>query len=455
MGLELKRKEDKSLRSKWWYGRYSINGKRHCVNLGVEIKGIVPVTLRMTGDKAFEHSRLKAQVKLDGLISEAHSQKSAEKHLEALYELKAGSAIEQVPLADIEQCWLNLPSRKRRTELWETNQCATLRKFREFLEQRHPHAAYLAQVTPRMAQEWLRHLDELGFAAATYNDKMHLLKGFFDRIGPDAGIGRNPFGNCPTKIKTTVHHQPFTLDELKRILQHADGVMRSIFIVGMCTAMRQGDCCQLKWEDVDLLGAFITVQTSKTGETAEIPLFPALRNEIERQPHRSEYIFPEAAKLYQSKNFGISWRVKQVLKAAKIKTEIECEDRIQKATVKGFHSLRTTWITMALSAGVPMELVRRVTGHSTVEVVLKYYFRPGREAFRSALETAMPTLLTQGNVPQADDSGQNPKEELGKAIGILEGVNNPKYNQQIKEAMQLIASAKGCYDSTVLREKPC
>ncbi len=63
-------------------------------------------------------------------------------------------------------------------------------------------------------------------------------------------------------------------------------------------------------------------------------------------------------------------------------------------TIKGFHSLRTTWITMALSADVPMELVRRVTGHSTVEVVLKHYFRPGREAFRAALGKALPKLLT-------------------------------------------------------------
>ena len=70
MGLELKRKKDKSLRSKWWYGRYSINGKRHFINLGVEIKGRIPTTLRETGDKAFEYSRLGAQVKLDGLISE-------------------------------------------------------------------------------------------------------------------------------------------------------------------------------------------------------------------------------------------------------------------------------------------------------------------------------------------------------------------------------------------------
>jgi len=37
-----------------------------------------------------------------------------------------------------------------------------------------------------------------------------------------------------------------------------------------------------------------------------------------------------------------------------------------------------------------------VTGHSTVDVVLKHYFRPGREAFRTALETAMPHMLTGG-----------------------------------------------------------
>ena len=68
----------------------------------------------------------------------------------------------------------------------------------------------------------------------------------------------------------------------------------------------------------------------------------------------------------------------------------------QKSSLKDFHSLRTTWITMALSAGVPMELVRRVTGHSTVEVVLKHYFRLKREEFRRALESSLPKALTGG-----------------------------------------------------------
>ncbi len=394
MSLEITRKKDGTLRSKWWYGRFTINGSETCVNLGVEIKGRVPETLRKRGDDVFELSRMKAQTKLDGLISGANSKKTAEHHLEELYEIKAGNSIQQVPLAEIEQRWSKLPQRKKRSALWEKNQCATLKKFGEFVVKKYPSVKYLSQVSPKIAQDWLYSLDEQGYAAATYNDKLHLLKGLFDRIGHESGVIRNPFAGCQTKIKTTIHHQPFTQDELNSILEHADAVMRPIFLVGMCTAMRQGDCCMLKWADVDLVEGFITVKTSKTGETAEIPLFPLLRAEIETRQRKSEYVFPEAAELYQKKNFGLPRRVKQVLTAAGIKTKQVCDDRIQNATIKGFHSLRTTWITMALSAGVPIELVRRVTGHSTVEVVLKHYFRPGREAFRTALETAMPKMLT-------------------------------------------------------------
>jgi enoyl-CoA hydratase/carnithine racemase len=49
--------------------------------------------------------------------------------------------------------------------------------------------------------------------------------------------------------------------------------------------------------------------------------------------------------------------------------------------------------------------------------VLKHYFRPGREAFRTALETAMPHMLTGGTEERLD----LPKEvlELGTVARAL------------------------------------
>jgi hypothetical protein len=61
---------------------------------------------------------------------------------------------------------------------------------------------------------------------------------------------------------------------------------------------------------------------------------------------------------------------------------------------------------VALTAGVPLELVQRVTGHKTTDVVLKHYFRPGQEDFWLALEGAMPKLLTMGNAEREPKKAQ-------------------------------------------------
>jgi hypothetical protein len=99
MSLEIQKRKDGSLRSKWWYGRFAVNSKASFVNLGVEIKGGVPASLKVRGDDVFEHSRMKAQLKLDALTLEAQSRKTAAHHLQELYEIKSGEEIAQIPLA--------------------------------------------------------------------------------------------------------------------------------------------------------------------------------------------------------------------------------------------------------------------------------------------------------------------------------------------------------------------
>jgi hypothetical protein len=60
---------------------------------------------------------------------------------------------------------------------------------------------------------------------------------------------------------------------------------------------------------------------------------------------------------------------------------------------------------------VPLELVQKVTGHRTTDIVLKHYFQPGREEFRRALQSAMPKLLTNGH--------KTPKEEMLEILGQI------------------------------------
>ena len=88
---------------------------------------------------------------------------------------------------------------------------------------------------------------------------------------------------------------------------------------------------------------------------------------------------------------------------------------LRRASVRDFHSFRVTWVTLALTAGVPLELVQKVTGHKTTDIVLKHYFQPGREDFRRALQSAMPQLLTNGQ--------KSPKDEMREIVEKLTAKN--------------------------------
>lgn len=103
------------------------------------------------------------------------------------------------------------------------------------------------------------------------------------------------------------------------------------------------------------------------------------------------------------------------MKAAITRTARVTREHGQRAaSVRDWHALRATWVTFALSAGVPVELVRRVTGHATTEIVLQNYFRPGREHFRAALIKALPEILT-GGIP----AKVKPAEEIAALAGKL------------------------------------
>ena len=102
---------------------------------------------------------------------------------------------------------------------------------------------------------------------------------------------------------------------------------------------------------------------------------------------------------------------------------------LRRASIRDFHSFRVTWITVALAAGVPLELVQRVTGHRTVEVVMKHYFRPGREDFRAAILKAMPKMLADG---RAQTSVKD------QVLAILEGMTSETWGRDRTEAMRLL-----------------
>jgi integrase len=408
--------------SKWWYGRFNVKGRAKVLNLDVEIKGIRPPSVTQEGDPTFERSRGRAQAKLEQLIRKAGERKHAEDLVQTLHEIRTGNRISSIPLPEMAEAWKRIPRKRPMSNAYVKSRCAVLRCFVDFIAKTHPTVKEMADVNRAVAQEFLEAEEKREISPRTWNAELTLLKSAFHHLRRAGGLVENPFADVPKKVEDTVHRRPFEPDKLKSILEHARNhpFIRPIIITGCCTAMRRGDCCLLKWSDVDLKSRFVQVKTSKTGETIEIPMFPLLYDELAATKRTtSKYVFPEQAEMYRSNPDGITKRVRKVLAAAGFsddgseaqKVTVHRNPDSRRVSIRDFHSFRVTWVTLALSAGVPLELVQKVTGHRTAEIVLKHYFRPGREEFRHAIQSAMPQLLVAGG-PTRDQQIRNIVENM-------------------------------------------
>lgn len=407
-------------RSKWWYGRVTVNGADVVKNLGVQIKGVPPRTLRDLGDAVFERTRAKAQAALEKLQLDLKAKNSAEELVQTIHELRTGARVTSILLTDIGQKWKALPRRRPLSPRYIKQAESWIKRFVEFVQRSNPAIKEMAQVQSSMARAFLRGEEKRGVTAKTYNNTVIFLRSLFHSLRRDAGLAENPFDGIPTRDGETVFRRPFTVEELEVIVEKAkaDDLIYPLIITGMCTAMRRGDCCTLLRESVDLKSGFINVKTSKTGETVQIPVFPLLQPILAKafkaaSPHPSPYLFPSLEARYRANPDFLTDRVRQVMRAAGFvdpedaETEEEKQNArgqvhqtrtsgLRKASVRDFHSFRVTWVTLALSAGVPLEVVQKVTGHRTAGIVMKHYFQPGREDFRRTLAGKMPSLLVGG-----------------------------------------------------------
>lgn len=521
MRIDLKRYADGRLRPSW-YGEFRTQGKRRVVTL-CDWRGSPPAsgTLSDLGDDEFEKSRRDALAMLQDLTHTQRSKADKETLVQRIHAARYGSKVKVVPLNSLTQKWDEFPRRRTPGTFHRKNRHRIIQRFISHMHRIDPTVKELGAVTEDHMRSFMRAEEERGISPRTWNVGLFVMKELFRRLEPFSEAWLSYLAITPTKEGRSIHREPFSPEEIKAVLDAAaeDKFLYPLVVTALCTAMRRGDICTLRWKHIDLNGGFITVKTAKTGETVEIPILPMLRDLLltirpAGTANPDDFVFPAAAKVHANNSETLDRRLKIALKqagfidpsdverlrhettrrsslaeltpeetlrrgmesiksthmtsprrnrmvaiftrymAGKTVNEIAEElasskgivstrlndiesmigavvvrrsplpavirgstlaeisgstPRMKRGSLKGWHSFRTTWITLALSAGVPMELVRRVTGHASADIVLKHYFRPGREAFRAALYQAMPGLLLGGGPPPSGQDTGGPK----------------------------------------------
>jgi integrase len=313
----------------------------------------------------------------------------------------------------------------------------------EWLRLRHPDVRRVSQVTRQVAQQFAADLLK-DVSASTYNRYVQLFRLVFRLLLEDMGkpSDANPWRAIQKKNGNgngggRHGRRAFTDEELRRIFatltarvegrqllwgdegmvgerklgkrdRRVAGELLTLSLLGFHTGLRMGDCCMLRWEDVDLDKGVISAVPMKTSRTSGrkvvVPIHPELAKHLASiRPERAAGpVCLDKAEQYPHGRPEVSKRFRVLFRQCGIRTQAEGSGA-RAACEVGFHSFRHTWVSRAAEDGVDSITVREIVGWGS-PAMEKVYTHVSQEHVRSQMEKRTSKAFADG----ADEAEPKP-----------------------------------------------
>ena len=300
----------------------------------------------------------------------------------------------RLPLSDV---WLEYVKSPNRNELAP----ATLKgkrivwmHFAKWMERFYLPIKELGGITADMVAEYLACL-RADLCATTYNGRICILREIFHVLATKAGLKEDPWEGVRLRPEDSHSRREFTMEELRRLLEVATGEWHTLFLVGIYTGLRLGDCCRLDWSQVNVAEGVIQLVPRKTRRHHQrlvtIPIHPALgRALLAAGAQKAGPVLPTVAKIYTRSRGQVAHELSRIFRSAHITTSVRLEGRRRRTPEATFHSLRHTFVSFAANAGVPLHVVQSIVGHESTAMT-RHYYHENIVALKSAV-AAIPSL---------------------------------------------------------------
>ncbi|MGB3363923.1 MAG: tyrosine-type recombinase/integrase [Thermodesulfobacteriota bacterium] len=198
-----------------------------------------------------------------------------------------------------------------------------------------------------------------GLSLSSINRELTVLKRIFNlgiewKLAQDNPVQGVKFFKIPLQKPRAL-----TEEEFRLLFNSASDHLKPILFVAISTGMRKGEILNLRWKDINLEEKYIVVRDSKNYESRIIPINNRLEKvflEIYRNAPEDEYLF-----CYHDKK-PIEYIYRSFHTALK-------KSGIRKCT---FHSLRHSFATRAVMAGVDIVTLNELLGHKTIAMTMRY-----------------------------------------------------------------------------------
>ena len=232
----------------------------------------------------------------------------------------------------------------------------------------------LSDISTNLVDTWRRSRRRADVAPATINRNVNALRACLSYAVDRGLIPSNPLAGLQRLVveeENRVRYMDAGEEErLRASLESCGARLRTMILLSINTGIRRGELFSLDWMSVTADTIAVESGKSKNRRTRHIPLNSEARTVLDkwgRQP--SGLVFPsESGK--QLTDVRKSWV--SVLKKAKI-------------TNFRWHDLRHHFASKLVMAGIPINSVRELLGHSDIKMTLRYsHLSPGH--LRAAVE---------------------------------------------------------------------
>lgn len=200
-------------------------------------------------------------------------------------------------------------------------------------------------------------------SVAYINRELALIRRMFNVAVQQGWLTKNPFSagtGLVSAADEVKRERIVTKEEEARLLEFCVGRrahLRPVIICALDTGMRYSEIAKLTWIDIDLFNKVIKVQAlnTKTLKSRQVPITTRLEQELN--------LLWKPGKQLTDKVFGIGTTIKTPFGNAR--TDAGLSDL-------HFHDLRHTAATRMIEAGVPLQQVGRILGHTQANTTYRY-----------------------------------------------------------------------------------
>ena len=268
----------------------------------------------------------------------------------------------------------------------------------------------LRRVLPNDLTKFFSGMKTSGLSSATIAKIFAGLKLAFNDAVIERKIAENPFDHVARQKVETVEAKSLTIEQTRKLVEAANENRLYVAVKLISeTGLRRGEALGLRWEDIDFEKGKIhvrhTLARSKNGLYLTPPKTKASRRVLDIAPSLAELLrshkiaqgeeAQNAANKFLNKEFVFSTRTGEPVDPRNLQRSVALACKKAGLDTVGPHTLRHSAATTMLESGVPIHIVSRILGHSTISITVDIYGHVSDEGAANAMQLLNKKLNSQ------------------------------------------------------------